>query len=68
MIEGMTLRKYIEYRESLDKEKLKEEKKDKIIDEINNIIENKIKNLEKMIKEDDKINNNYEDEETSLHE
>ena len=68
MIEGMTLKKYIEYRESLDKEKLKEEKKDKIIDEIDIIIENKIKNLEKIIKEDDKISYNYEDEETSLHE
>ena len=62
----MTLKNYIEYRESVDKEKLKEEQKDKILDEIDIIIENKIKKLEKMIKEDDKIRYNYEDEETSI--
>ena len=59
----MTLKKYIKYRESLDKEK-----KDKItlIEPIDIIIENKIKNLEKMIKSARRIRYNFEDEETSI--
>ena len=64
IIKNMTLKKYIEYRESLDKKKFEEEKKDKNEEDI--IIENNIKKLEKMIKNDEKINYNLEDEETSV--
>ena len=53
IIKNMTLKKYIEYRESLDKKKFEEEKKDKNEEDI--IIENNIKKLEKMIKNDEKI-------------
>ena len=61
----MTLKKYKEYRESLDKKKFEEEKKDKNEEDI--IIENNnIKKLEKMIKNDEKIKYNLEDEETSV--
>ena len=60
----MTLKKYIEYRESLDKKKFEEEKKYKNEEDI--IIENNIKKLEKMIKNDEKIKYNLEDEETSV--
>ena len=64
IIKNMTLKKYIEYRESLDKKKFEEEKKDKNEEDI--IIENNIKKLEKMIKNDEKIKYNLQDEETSV--
>ena len=46
------------------KKKFEEEKKDKNEEDI--IIENNIKKLEKMIKNDEKIKYNLEDEETSV--
>ena len=45
MIKDMTLKKYIDYRESLDKKKFEEEKKDKNEEDI--IIENNKKNWKK---------------------
>ena len=60
----MTLKKYIDFRESHDKKKFEERKMDKNEEDI--IIENNIKKLEKMIKNDEKIKYNLEDEETSV--
>ena len=66
----MTLEKYIKYKEKKDIENFEKETKEKIIDEdiepINEIIENKFKYLEEIIKMDKNIKYWLADEETSL--
>ena len=66
----MTLEKYIKYKEKKDIENFEKETKEKIIDEdietINEIIENKFKYLEEIIKTDKNIKYRLADEETSL--
>ena len=64
-VENMTLKKYIEYKESKDKEKLKKETKFKCSDERNEpfviIIENVIEKFESLIKNDKEIRYRLDD-------
>ena len=62
---NMSLEKYVELKENEIKEQFKVNK-DNIIDEDEILIENKIKNIEKLCRADKKIRYGLEDEETNL--
>ena len=64
-LKNMSLEKYIELKENEIKEQFKVNK-DNIIDEDEILIENKIKNIEKLCRADKKIRYGLEDEETNL--
>ena len=68
MIENMSLKKYIEFKEGQETEKFQKKAEQQKIDddEQDIIIENKIKNLERLIESDKKLRFKIEEEETNI--